>query len=167
MSTELDVAMLVLRVALGGMIMAHGVNKIAGGGGLDGTAGWFESLGLRPGRLHARIAAFTEIGAGALLLLGLATPLASAAFIGLMLVATFTDHRGKGYFVFEGGWEYTILVAMVAVVPALIGPGRWSLDHLLGVNAFGLTWAVAAVVVGALATAGLMAACYRPRATTS
>ncbi len=118
MSTELDLAMLLLRVALGVMLIAHGANKILGTGGMDATAGWFESLGLRPGHLHARLASFTEIGAGALILVGLATTVASAAFIGLMLVATFTDHRGKGYFVFNGGWEYTVLVAAVAVVPA-------------------------------------------------
>ncbi len=61
-STDLDVASLVLRLALGPMLVLHGLNKVQGG--LDGTAGWFESLGLKPGWLHARVAAFTEIGAG-------------------------------------------------------------------------------------------------------
>jgi putative oxidoreductase len=159
--------MLVLRVALGGMLVAHGANKIFGSGGLDGTAGWFESLGLRPGRLHARLAAFTEICAGTLLLLGLFTPVASAAFIGLMLVAALTDHRGKGYFVFKGGWEYTAMVAMVAVVPALVGPGRWSLDHAIGTEIFGFGWAGASLVIGVLAAAGLMAVFYRPQPTPS
>ncbi len=79
MSTELDLAMLLLRVALGVMLIAHGANKILGTGGMDATAGWFESLGLRPGHLHARLASFTEIGAGALILVGLATTVASAA----------------------------------------------------------------------------------------
>lgn len=167
MSTELDLAMLVLRVALGGMLIAHGTNKIVGSGGLDGTTRWFESLGLRPARLHAGVAAYTEIGAGALLLLGLVTPVASAAFIGLMLVAALTDHRGKGYFVFKGGWEYTLLVAMVAVVPALVGPGRWSLDHAIGLELFGIGWAGASLVVGVLAAVGLMAVFYRPRTTVS
>jgi len=165
--TELDLAMLVLRIALGGMLIVHGANKIFGSGGLTGTAGWFESLGLRPGRLHAALAAYTEIGAGALLLLGLLTPVASAAFIGLMLVAALTDHRGKGYFVFKGGWEYTLLVGMVAVVPALVGPGRWSLDHAIGFEFFGLGWAGLSVAVGVLAAAGLMAVFYRPRTTVS
>lgn len=165
MSTELDLAMLLLRVALGVMLIAHGANKILGTGGMDATAGWFESLGLRPGHLHARLASFTEIGAGALILVGLATTVASAAFIGLMLVATFTDHRGKGYFVFNGGWEYTVLVAAVAVVPALVGPGRWSLDHMYGVDTFGFGWACAAVAAGVFAAAGLMATCYRPQTT--
>ena len=61
-ATELDVATLVLRLALGPMLVLHGLNKVRGG--LSGTAGWFESLGLRPGWLHARVAAATEIGAG-------------------------------------------------------------------------------------------------------
>ncbi|UTT51136.1 DoxX family protein (plasmid) [Rhodococcus gordoniae] len=159
--------MLVLRVALGGMLIAHGANKIFGGGGLTGTAGWFESLGLRPGRLHAALAACTEIGAGALLLLGFLTPAASAAYIGLMLVAALTDHRGKGYFVFKGGWEYTLLVGMVAVVPAIVGPGRWSLDHVLGLKLFGIGWAGGCLVAGVLAVAGLMSVFYRPQTTVS
>lgn len=167
MSTELDLAMLVLRVALGAMLVAHGANKVFGAGGLDGTAGWFESIGLRPSRLHARVAAFTEIGAGALLLVGLGTTAASAAFIGLMLVATFTDHRGKGYFVFKGGWEYTVLIAMVALVPALVGPGRWSLDYAFGVEAFGLGWAFVALAAGVLGAASLLAVCYRPQPSPS
>ncbi len=84
-----------------------------------------------------------------------------------MLVAALTDHRGKGYFVFKGGWEYTLLVGMVAVVPALVGPGRWSLDHAIGFEFFGLGWAGLSVAVGVLAAAGLMAVFYRPRATVS
>lgn len=163
MDTELDLAMLVIRVALGAMLVAHGANKAFGAGGLAGTAKWFESIGLRPGRVHARVAAFTEIGAGVLLLLGLATSAAAAAFIGLMAVATFTDHRGKGYFVFKGGWEYTVLVAMVAIVPALLGPGRWALDPVVGLDTFGVGWAILTSAAGVLGAAGLLATCYRPR----
>lgn len=164
---ELDLAMLVLRIALGAMLIAHGANKILGAGGLVGTAGWFESLGLRPSYVHARVAAFTEIGAGALLLVGLATTAASAAFIGLMLVATLTDHRGKGYFVFKGGWEYSVLVMMMAIVPALVGPGEWALDHVIGVETFGVRWAGIAVAAGALSAVGLLATCYRPQLADS
>ena len=163
-STELDVATLVLRLALGPMLVLHGLNKVRGG--LSGTAGWFESLGLRPGWLHARLAAFTEIGAGVLVTLGLLTGLAAMAFVGLMTVAALTDHRGKGYFIFKGGAEYVVLVAMAAVVLAVTGPGRWSLDSALGLDLAGIGWGAVALVGGMAAAAALLAAFHRPQQTT-
>jgi putative oxidoreductase len=75
-ATAADVSLLVFRAALGVVFLAHGYNHIFGGGKIAGTARWFESLGMRPGVLHAWTASLTELGAGALLLLGLATPLA-------------------------------------------------------------------------------------------
>ncbi|KRE60195.1 DoxX family protein [Nostocoides sp. Soil756] len=159
---DLDLGMLVVRLALGPMLVAHGANKVWGGGGLAGTAGWFESLGLRPGRLHARLAAFTELGAGVLVTLGLLTGPACAAFVGLMTVAALTDHRGKGYFVFKGGAEYVVLVALVAVGLALVGPGAWSLDGALGLPFSGLVWGVVAAVGGVLAALALLAVFRRP-----
>jgi putative oxidoreductase len=163
--TDLNLGLLVLRLALGPMLVLHGWNKVFGAGGLAGTEGWFASLGLRPAWVHARIAPLNEIGAGVLMTLGLLNGLAAMAFVGLMLVATFTDHRGKGYFVFKGGWEYTVLVAMVAVAIAALGPGEWSLDHALDLDLAGVGWAVAAAVGGAVAAAGLMAVSYRPATT--
>ncbi len=166
---DIDLAALLIRLALGPMLIIHGYNKIFGPGGLTGTAGWFESLGLRPAWLHARVAAVTEIGAGVLVTLGLLTGLAAAAFVGLMLVAALTDHRGKGYFVFKGGHEYVLLVAMVAVGLAALGPGRWSLDEAVGLDALsgGLRWAAISLVGGVVAAVGLLAACYRPDSSTS
>lgn len=164
---DVDLGMLLIRLALGPMLVLHGGNKIFGAGGLTGTAGWFESLGLRPAALHARVAAVTEITAGVLLTLGLLTPFACAAFVGLMLVATLTDHRGKGYFVFKGGWEYTVLVAMVAVGVAATGPGEWSLDHALDLDLAGAWWALGAAAAGAAGAGGLLAVSYRPEAKAS
>ena len=102
---------LLLRLAVGPMLMAHGYNKVFGKGGLEGTTRWFGSLGLHPPEVHARMAAATELGAGALITMGAASPLPAAAAIGLMATAARTDHRGKGFFVFKGGWEYTGVVA--------------------------------------------------------
>jgi putative oxidoreductase len=153
---DLDLGLLLVRIALGPMLVVHGWNKVFGSGGLAGTGGWFESLGLRPGWLHARLAALTEIGAGVLMTLGLLTGLASLAFVGLMLVAAFTDHRGKGYFVFKGGWEYVLLIAVVAVGLAAAGPGSWALDHALGLDVAGAGWAAVAAVGGAVAATGLL-----------
>jgi len=127
-------ALLVLRGSLGAMITAHGLNKFFGGGKIEGTAKWFESIGMRPGRLNALAAATTEIGCGTLLLLGLATPVAAGALIALMLVAIVTVHRNNGYFVFRPGQgiEYCLTIALVAGVIGALGPGRWSVDHALG-----------------------------------
>ncbi|WP_416958053.1 DoxX family protein [Streptomyces sp. Agncl-13] len=157
-----DLGMLVIRLALGLMLVAHGVNKTFGSGGLAGTTSWFASLGLRPAWLHARLAAGTEIVAGVLLGLGLLTGAACTAYVGLMLVAALTDHRGKGYFVFKGGWEYVLLVGLVAVGVASVGPGAWSLDNALGLDSSGIWWSVGAVVAGTSAALGLLATFYRP-----
>jgi putative oxidoreductase len=94
--------------------------------------------------------------------LGLLTGLAATAFVGMMVVAMRTDHRGKGYFVFRGGWEYTLLVAMVSVSVAAMGPGKWSLDRVWGLRLDGTGWAVISAVVGCALALGLVATCHRP-----
>ncbi|MEV6927371.1 DoxX family protein [Dactylosporangium sp. NPDC051485] len=132
---------LLLRLALGSMLLAHGANKVWGGGGLPGTASWFEGLGMRPGWLHARLAVVAELGAGALMCLGLLTPLAGAAFVGLMVTAALTDHRDNGFF---------------PVVLVWLGPGRWSVDHLLGAALSGPVVALKAGTLGLVASLGLL-----------
>jgi len=157
-----DAAVLLLRLTIGPMLLTHGYNKVFGKGGLEGTTRWFDGLGLRPAHVHARMAAATELGAGALLTLGAASPMPAAATIGLMTTAARTDHRGKGFFVFKGGWEYTGVVAVVCAVIAALGPGRFSLDALRGRPRSGLRWALFSVVVGVGSSLGLLAASYRP-----
>ncbi len=159
---DLDLGLFVVRLALGPMLVLHGYNKVFGSGGLEGTTRWFEGIGLRPARVHARVAAVTEIGAGVAMTLGLFTGLVSAAFVGLMVVAARTDHRGKGYFVFKGGWEYVLLVAVVAVGLAATGPGSWSLDHAIGLDVSGVWWALLAAVLGVGSALGMLAVSYRP-----
>lgn len=157
-----DVAALVLRATLGPMLFAHGWNKVAGPGGIKGTTGWFEALGLRPAEVHARMAAGTEMAAGAGIALGAAGPLPAAAAVGLMAVAARTDHRGKGFFVFKGGWEYAGVVGGAAVALAALGHGRYSLDGLLRRQQAGAGTALLAAGLGAASAAALLAACYRP-----
>jgi putative oxidoreductase len=157
-----DAAALALRAVLGPSLFVHGWNKVAGPGGLKGTTGWFESLGLRPAAVHARMAAGTEMAAGVGLALGLANPLPAAAAVGLMAVAARTDHRGKGFFVFKGGWEYTGVVTGAALALATLGHGRFSVDGLLGRRSDGPAQALIATALGGVAAAGLLKACYRP-----
>lgn len=157
-----DAAALVLRATLGPMLFAHGWNKVAGPGGLEGTTGWFEALGLRPAAVHARMAAGTEMAAGVGIALGAAGPLPAAAAVGLMTVAARTDHRGKGFFVFKGGWEYVGVVGGAAVALAALGHGRYSLDGLLRRERVGAGPALLAAGLGTASGAALLAACYRP-----
>jgi putative oxidoreductase len=159
-----DFAMLLLRVSLGLTMAAHGYHKVFLAGRLSGTAAWFESLGMRPGLLHARVAAGTEIAAGIALALGLLTSLAAAAFVALMLVAAWTVHRTKGFYVMASGWEYTFVIAIAAVCIATLGAGRLSIDHLIfGDNSHG-GWAGLALSagLGLLGGVGQLLLFYRP-----
>jgi putative oxidoreductase len=126
-----DFGLLLLRVVLGLTMAAHGYNKFFGGGRIKGTAGWFESIGMKPGTLHARIAASTEMSAGIGLALGLFTPVTAAGFVALMLVAAWTVHRKNGFFIVKEGWEYNLILAVTAVAIAGVGAGKLSLDYAL------------------------------------
>ncbi len=130
---EFDFAFAVLRIALGAMIFVHGYKKVFSGGRLAGAARWFDSMGMRPGRFHAPLAAFTEMGVGVLLIVGLFTQIAAAGLIGLMTVAFWTVHRDKGFMITGEGWEYVALIAVMGVVTAVVGPGDLSLDAELDI----------------------------------
>jgi len=157
-----DIGLVLVRLALGPMLILHGLNKVWGGGGLAGTTNWFQALGLRPARWHARLAAGTEVVAGVMLTIGLLTTGAAAAYVGLMTVAIWTDHRGKGFFVFKGGYEYALVVALVSLALAALGAGAWSLDAVIGVDLAGVGWMFTAAVTGVASAVGLLAVCYRP-----
>jgi putative oxidoreductase len=160
-----DFSALLLRLAIGPMLMSHGYNKLFGKGGLSGTEGWFDSLGLQPAWLHARMAAGTEVGAGALVTLGALDPLPAAAVVGLMTTAAATDHRGKGFFIFKGGWEYVGVVAIAAVALAGLGSGKYSVDRLIGRRSrSGPKVAIAAALFGVANAGALLASSYRPNA---
>lgn len=159
-----DTGLLLLRVAIGLVMASHGYQKFFTGGRIAGTARWFDGIGMRPGRLHALAAATTEIGAGVLLALGLLTPLAGAAFVGVMLVAGYTVHRENGFPIVRSGWEYNLVLAVIGAALATTGAGRYSLDHVLGLDGVlsGLLGALIAVVGGLLAGIGQLVVFYRP-----
>jgi putative oxidoreductase len=161
----IDLALLVFRCAVGAVMLAHGWNHIWGGGKIQGTAGWFSSLGMKPGILHAWLASIAELAAGVCLVLGFLTPLAGAAVIGTMTVALVTNHRGNGFFIFRPGegWEYVMTLIAAGFLLAVVGAGGWSLDDAFGIfdppAADGL-WI--ALVAGFGGAAALLGAFWRP-----
>lgn len=161
---ETNLALLIIRVVVGLTMAAHGVAKVRGG--LDGVATWFDGMGMRPGWLHARFAAFGEIAAGVCLAAGFLTTFACLGFVGLMTVAALTDHRGKGFFILNQGWEYVFVLATVAVTIAMLGPGAWSVDRALGIDADldGYVGLAISAGGGVLAALTLLAVSYRPPA---
>jgi putative oxidoreductase len=166
-SSAADLAILLFRCAFGVVFLAHGYNHIFGGGRIAGTARWFAGLGMRPGILHAWLASLTELGAGLLLLLGLATPLACAGVIGTMAVAFAVNHRRNGFFIFRPGegYEYVMTLTFAAIALSGVGAGDWSLDGALGwFQPPGWVGLVIALVAGFGGAAGLLAAFWRPSA---
>jgi putative oxidoreductase len=153
----MDLALFVLRVVVGLLFVGHGAQKlfgVLGGGGLEGTAGMFDSIGLRPGWLHARAAGTAEFLGGALLALGLFTPFAAAALIAVMTAAIITVHAPNGIWNTKQGYEFNLV--MVAAVFALsgIGAGGWSLDNAFGFDLHGTLWALGALVAGVIGGVG-------------
>jgi putative oxidoreductase len=154
-----DLGLLALRLGTGGVLCAHGAQKLFGwfgGGGIDGTAKAMEAMGFRPGRESAVAAGLGEAGGGLLLALGVATPAAGAAAAGAMAGAT-AVHWPGGFFAASGGFEYPAYLGYIAAGLGLTGPGRYSLDHLTGhrlnspamvMAAFAASTLAAAVVVG-------------------
>jgi putative oxidoreductase len=138
----------ILRAVVGGFFIGHGLQKLLGkfgGYGIEGTAGFFEQLGLHPPKVHATAAGVAETGGGALLVLGAATPLAASAITGTMTVAIHKVHLQKGPWVSDGGYEYNaVLMAAVFAITAA-GPGALSVDR----RQWGTAWAIAQLVAGA------------------
>jgi putative oxidoreductase len=129
-----DLALLVLRLAVGLFLAAHGAQKLFGwfgGYGLKGTAGWIASLGLKPAGLWTLAAGLGEFAGGLLLALGLLTPLGAVAVTATMVMAIVLAHWPK-VFVTEGGIEYPFVLAVTAIAIAIAGPGAYSLDAVLG-----------------------------------
>ncbi|MGY2062721.1 DoxX family protein, partial [Nocardia gipuzkoensis] len=123
----LDIGLLVLRVFFGGLLFVHGSQKLFGwfnGQGWRQTTAGFEHMGYNPGKLFGTLAGLCEFTGGALLLLGLLTPLGAAIALGTMINAmNVTWHSGLS------GYEHALLFAAAAGALAFTGPARFSLDH--------------------------------------
>jgi putative oxidoreductase len=168
----MTLALLLIRIVVGFIFIAHGTQKLYGafgGGGIVGTGKFLESLNFRPGERYAKIGGTVEMSAGILLILGLFIPLASTLIIAMMLSAALTAHSGKGFWVNDGGPEYPFVLITIATALAISGPGRVSLDRLLEdgglMQISGLIWALAAIVIALMATSTVLALRAEPYIT--
>jgi putative oxidoreductase len=167
MDTEaINIALVIFRCVIGSIMLAHGLNHIFGGGKIAGTGRWFESLGMKPGLLHAWLASIVEVIGGALLVLGFLMPFAGASVVGVMVVAWITNHRGNGFFIFRPGegWEYVMALTACGLVLAVLGAGEWSLDNVLELWSPNPGWAGLAIAAGAGGggAVALLAGFWRP-----
>ena len=131
---SLNLGILILRVVLGLTFMAHGSQKLFGwfgGGGMSGTMGMMEKMGLRWPTFWALIAALCEFLGGLLLALGFLNPLGSLGIIAAMLVAISQVHWPRGFWNTKGGFEFPLINLTAALALALTGPGLYSLDAVL------------------------------------
>ena len=149
----MNVALLALRVIVGGLFAGHGSQKLFGwfgGHGVSGTASFFETLELSPARPLVLLAGAAELLGGVLLAVGLFIPVAGLLLVGVMVTAIAAAHWKNGLWVTNGGFEYPLVLAAVAFAVAALGPGSISLDHAFGIHWSGIRWAIAASLAGGL-----------------
>ncbi|QLY30651.1 DoxX family protein [Nocardia huaxiensis] len=145
-----DIGLLALRVGFGGLLAAHGAQKLFGwfgGYGLEATQGAFEQMGYNPGKLFGTLAGLSELTGGLLLLLGLLTPLAAAIALGTMVNAVNATWSNGLFGGAQPGYEMALLFAIAAFTLAFTGPGRFSLDAGRPWQRQGLVWGGLAVAV--------------------
>jgi putative oxidoreductase len=130
-------APMIVRVVQGSLMAGHGAQKLFGsfgGPGLEGTSGFMEMLGMRPGRPWAYLAGLSEFGGGVLTALGLLYPLGPLGVIGSMSMATRKAHWDKPIWVTEGGAELPVLNIAISTALMIREPDGYSLDRLLGIR---------------------------------
>jgi len=136
-AVTLGTGLLLTRLVLGVLMVAHGGQKLfgwLGGYGIDGTASFFEQLGFRPGKLFVVTASVSEVASGILIALGLLGPVGPALLLSVMIVAAVSVHWKGGLFAGTNGIEVPLLYATGAVALAFTGPGPFSLDTVLGID---------------------------------
>ena len=149
----MSIGLLILRVVMGALFFGHGTQKLFGwfqGSGPEGTGGFFESLGYRPGKPMAIAAGVTEGSAGGLLILGALTPLAAAMIIGVMINAALSVHARNGVWNSNGGYELPLVFGAAAACLAFVGPGSVSVDHMIGGPFQSYLYGSAAVALGVI-----------------
>ena len=130
----LDIGLFIIRLIIGVLFIGHGAQKLFGwfgGHGLKGTAGWLESMNMKPAGLLAVMAGLSELVGGILFVLGLLTPLAGLLIAGTMVVAIAKVHGANGLWSTANGYEYNLTILAVAIGIALAGPGQFALDAII------------------------------------
>lgn len=125
-----DLGILLIRIIIGIVFIFYGTQKLFGwfgGYGIKGTGGWFESIGIKPGNLVAAFSGIAELVAGILFILGIFLPLGAVLITMIMLGAIVKVHGAKGFANTAGGFEYNLVLIVVSIGLALIGPGVYSL----------------------------------------
>jgi putative oxidoreductase len=148
----MNLARVVARGVIGGLFIGHGTQKLKGwfgGPGLEGTDGMMKSLNMHPARRNSLAAGISETAGGALLAVGLATPLATSALIGTMITAIRKVHISNGPWSSNGGYEYNLVLIAALLALTEEGPGDISLDAALGTERTGPRWAIGALALAA------------------
>jgi putative oxidoreductase len=134
---DFDIAMLVLRVGIGTIFVAHGLQKLLGwwnGPGWEGWKGFIGFLGFRPPLLWASISLVAELGGGLALIVGLLVPLAGAGLVAQSIVLFKKVHWQHGFWTSDGGIEFPLAFLVGAFAVQVLGPGSWALDAFLPVD---------------------------------
>jgi putative oxidoreductase len=177
MSDPVSVGLLVLRIGLGIVFLAHGLKHLAS---REKTTRWFASIGFRAPGFQWFASTATELGVGVLLLAGLGTGLAAAGVVGVMFVAFWTVHRFAGFwitaFMRDGvdveGYEYVATLSLIAVALAIAGAGEYAVDAAIEIDGTPLGalldgWMGLALIGGAVVLAAVQIAVFwRPAATS-
>lgn len=157
---DVDLALLVLRVGIGTVFVAHGLQKLFGwwnGPGWAGFKGFIGSMGLRPALFWASISLIAELGGGLAVIAGLLVPLAAAGLVAQAIVLTWKVHVPNGFWVGNGGIEFPIALLAGAFAVQLLGPGTWALDSLLPVDVLyepSVSWVLLGLaIIGAIVAA--------------
>jgi len=173
MNDPVSVALLVLRVVVGVVLLAHGIKHLLA---RERTSRWFASIGFKAPGFQWLASTATELGVGFLLVTGLLTGLATAGVIGIMFVAFWTVHRAAGFFITsfmqEGvdveGYEYVMTIGGIAAALAIAGAGAYSLDAVITIDGASVSdlfdgWVgVGLTAMGVLVAAVQMVIFWRP-----
>jgi putative oxidoreductase len=130
----LDWGILILRSGIGIMFVAHGLQMafgLFGGPGINGFSKMLSGLGFVPAILWSVIAAYTVLFGGLFLVLGIQTRGAAALLLIFILTAAVKVHLGKGFFLANGGYEYTFVIAVACLTLILLGSGKYNIFHLI------------------------------------
>jgi putative oxidoreductase len=157
---NMNAGLLLLHGFVGAALAAHALQKLIVFR-LAGTTDYLRSLGFRAPRLLAAAVIANELVGGLLVGLGFLLPLGAVLVAATMIVASRTDHRGKGWFITGSGSEYVITNAVIVLALAAVGGGRYSLDSAFGIADTGFGWAIAVAVVSLAAAALVIGALIR------